>query len=352
MPNIRDIMERAITPSPQRPEAPAQQPLFMPDASGVSADDIVSATPSAYTFPTDMDATIFAPANDLDAFSDPFHVSRKRRGDLEQYVDAIAAAKKLKTDQAFELRRFSKASVEEREVLQYAVLLQVRDTANTRSNEGVTAFRIPNELKKNIDKYTMQILLSPVLLAYWGETPVNILLMLIKKNMWGLTERDKEDASRWQVVCSAVRNQIVQRRSDIKGHISKSLRLDNPLCRSLTIVELATGLSTMVKTSEITVTVEMLARIALLRSVLEERTDDKYWQIVDKALREVRARSVRENIPVRKIIAGFLTSDIERHHNPEIGQLQVVAQSGSQFETDKLVGMAKESSRDPSADAE
>ncbi|KIJ66643.1 hypothetical protein HYDPIDRAFT_166179 [Hydnomerulius pinastri MD-312] len=294
------------SPSPQDSD-PAELPQTSREESVPRENPLLGnnpVTPAPRTNPEGLD---------LSATSSTSATAAKRRLSAVQFVDVYAFEKKLKPQEKGELVKFAKASDTERLIMQHAILLKLTSSGvgTGAATHAVLAWEVPDKIKKNIDKYVMRILLSPNLAKYFGNSPIQTLMGIIKtKSHWGLPADVDLHEDKWDKLVAHVRNRFIQRRSDIKTQITLSF---SPQTKAQDIVTLCTKLAAYGNLgTDIVVTVQLCARVAYLRQCLKTNPKSpNYWKLVDSGLETLRTKAKESNDPAQltKRFATILKDD-------------------------------------------
>ncbi|KAI0365427.1 hypothetical protein BV20DRAFT_982546 [Pilatotrama ljubarskyi] len=291
-----------------------------------------------------------------------------RPGNLLQFAEREAAVHKLQGDTKAAFVKWTKASTAEREAAIGAMLFSIEAQLKTISLRGTSGstevvaapWTVPERIVKNINKYAICLLLSPNLAEYDGEGLVETLSSIVERKGWGLPDNlRKQDEEKWDCIVSCIRNHLTQRKSEIKKTLLQSVGMEDPSSRTVPaseatasgsasqhappghhakptwhIYQLCKHLTTaMGKKSGIntnlTVTLEMCARIAFLRSQLvawvkypyikDRKTgvvknySAHFYKFVDKGLEAFRAegqgdpQKIHAYVTVYMLFMAYLT---------------------------------------------
>ncbi|KAF7296425.1 hypothetical protein HMN09_01112900 [Mycena chlorophos] len=183
------------------------------------------------------------------------------------------------------------------------------------------SFEPSEALLKNIKKYAMAILLSPRQARYKGNEPVRVLLNLLKTHRFDLPPGIEHNAADYDTLKRAVRGIFTQLRADIKKEVSLPhrwatrtvTRRVKAAARCDTIYKLT---QTIVAGTDCVVTVELCARVALMRYIwLETYESDtsKFWDEVDALLAEIRSKAKGDQQQVTRAFRVTLKKDRETY---------------------------------------
>ncbi|OBZ68285.1 hypothetical protein A0H81_11945 [Grifola frondosa] len=248
----------------------------------------------------------------------------KRRHSQLQYVDRQAIAKRLKPE--------SRTS--------YATPIVEKE------------WKVPKPIKDQMNKYVIRVLLSPKIGEYDGNGPVDTIMRILERKLWGLslTVRHDEDG-KWEVLLACARELVTQRKGEIKKQLDASLGGEETvngatvIKKSKDIVTVAQNLTRIgIKTiiTNLTVTAPMCARIAFLRGVLRELPaalpkGTSYWKIVDEKLDNIRVKYKHDDHKITKHFFAILEKDQERHGSTAVSSLADAGTSFHQGEVDSYL---------------
>ncbi|KAH9925297.1 uncharacterized protein B0H18DRAFT_1119495 [Fomitopsis serialis] len=304
------------------PLEPAAALPIQEDADlGPVSNDITSATPSPRVSPSpglnDNDS-VLPPENPS---TTPLQSATLRRDAELQYLDAQAAAKRLTPEAKGELKRFILAGDSERQVMAYATALAIAQSLGAlTAPEG--PWKIPDELKTNINKYAIRLLLCSEIGIYDGDVPVNKVMALVETKLLSgthLANARHTDDGKWAILEDCARHCLTQRKGDIKKRIEKSFnrsefsQLEAPYKKGTHLVKLTQSIvqigTKSVKHTGVVATAALCARIAILRDVLKSNPDNEnYWAVVDETLRKIRTKG-KDAAGISKVVQKYVDKD-------------------------------------------
>ncbi|KAH9947865.1 hypothetical protein B0H21DRAFT_304590 [Amylocystis lapponica] len=252
---------------------------------------------------------------------------RTRQGQL-QFLDGQAIQKKLKLSTKEELRKYILAPDAEREVMMAANVFAIRDalmSIETSTAAVQETWEVPEKIQRNIKKYALRILLSPVIAEYDGAPALKLLMDIVERKLCsGLSKSIRhDDDGKWDKLTEVARYSLTQFKSSIKKAISKSYNhfekiVQNAPCASgQDIIALCKHLTQIGKksagTTNLVVTAEMCGRISVLRYVMIDKPDStEYWADVDKKLARTREMGKNDPKKISKLILASLDEDRRR----------------------------------------
>ncbi|KJA14957.1 hypothetical protein HYPSUDRAFT_149710, partial [Hypholoma sublateritium FD-334 SS-4] len=144
-------------------------------------------------------------------------------------------------------------------------------------------YQLSEELKTNINNYSVAVMLSVNVSAYKGGVPRNHVLDILKRYRFDLPPGIEHDLANWEKISAYVSYALTQTRSKVKKAIRESIKANtNIFTLSQAIVQ-----STPCRT-----TVQLCARVALMRAIHEEcNGGEKYWNLIDARLEFIRSRA-------------------------------------------------------------
>ncbi|KAJ7635601.1 hypothetical protein DFH06DRAFT_1336619 [Mycena polygramma] len=178
------------------------------------------------------------------------------------------------------------------------------------------AFEVSPHLLKNIQNYAAAVFTSSKLSAYKGSTPVNIILNILKQIRADLPAGIKNDPADYFKLVSAIQDAFTQLRSKCKKALAVSVKankLDKTYGPGPTHQNIFKLTQTLVEGTRCTVTVELCARVALMRSVFLEEAGPKYWDQLDISLASIRSESKGDAKMITRAFRHILTTDQSLH---------------------------------------
>ncbi|KAJ7025229.1 hypothetical protein C8F04DRAFT_1129352 [Mycena alexandri] len=238
-------------------------------------------------------------------------------GNMLGLAKHCAAHKRLKPSQTTELEAFAGDSVAARQVKLYAISLSIE--AKLESIVAATPeFSVSASLDKNIRQLAYGVMVSVKISSYKGSIATAHLLNILKKQRLGLPPGIEFIASDWARVKSRAEYHLTQCRATFKKWLIASMPSKVSSAEHTNIFALG---QRFVKDTQTVLTVELCARIALMRQRYILFPGDSFWDELDKRLVWMRKQA---NHDAAKIARGFklvLAEDREKHGNSADYQL-------------------------------
>ncbi|KAG9088635.1 hypothetical protein FS749_002009 [Ceratobasidium sp. UAMH 11750] len=243
--------------------------------------------------------------------------STSNQASLRQYAQGLVTLKKLNNNSVQELHRFSTASEPEREMMGFALGLEMRDTLSSVAT-AVVSSGIHPDLIKNIKNYTAAAFFSPRIRYYSaprGSKRSSELQNLVL-NMLQLTRvphlPPSNDAAGEKKVLALAGSELTDYRSDVKTEMSKRKE-------GVAKTDIGSFTAHLTRNVRIKITKEHYGRIAFLsrewrlwnsRPLTDKKMAAmKYWEWVDKALERVRERTGTDAATVQSYFEAVLRED-------------------------------------------
>ncbi|KDQ20411.1 hypothetical protein BOTBODRAFT_169169 [Botryobasidium botryosum FD-172 SS1] len=230
--------------------------------------------------------------------------------DHSYQVTAIrwASAKGLHMDQQDALVKYGHAHPVERQIMLFAEVMALGNKVETII-AAQPEYRISEALDINIKELVQAVMLSPKLVSYKGNAPLNIILDILKRVRYDLPAGIENTPSDWAKVVARVQYHLTQTRSEMKKDVVESIKGVDPQTHD-SIIELTLSLA---KGTNLTVNISMCARVALLRYVIGLCKRQNYWDVVDDVLAQIRKKSARNNAKYIKYFSKYLADDCAAH---------------------------------------
>ncbi|EIN05336.1 hypothetical protein PUNSTDRAFT_137449 [Punctularia strigosozonata HHB-11173 SS5] len=240
----------------------------------------------------------------------PSRTSRKRTADdLGQLATAEARRLKLPKAEGDELVQFAQAPDGDHVIRLAAMILDLQRTIG-RLTPPDAVWPMPESLRKKIDLHAVTLLLSPNIPFYRDDIKETLLTLLENHPSWGVPINARNDESQWSTIVLRVARKLTDARHKIRSHILKSLGDQQKdaqtgtvtFTNSTNIYDLCKLLCKIVPQHKLVVTLEMMARVSVLRNILAcnlEHPD--FWIFADKELEGLRngaqdAKDLSDNI--------------------------------------------------------
>ncbi|KAJ7137414.1 hypothetical protein C8R43DRAFT_832669, partial [Mycena crocata] len=197
-----------------------------------------------------------------------------------------------------------------------ATLLQVSNQIS-KIITSAPPFEVTQAMQKNISNYAAIILLSTKISAYRGAVPLNTLLKIIKKNRFGIPVGLENDVAEWNKVITASQEALTQLRSKLKklvfGCEFEDQQNDKIQARSEDHQNIFKLTQIFVDGTQCSVSVELCARIALMRQIYLEEAGSQFWAKVDVALAAIRTEGNGDAKRVARAFRHILKTDQQLH---------------------------------------
>ncbi|KAI0819959.1 hypothetical protein BC628DRAFT_1399598 [Trametes gibbosa] len=254
--------------------------------------------------------------------------------DLTQHADWAARRVRLKTSGTQELKKIAQLNPAQREVLTMALLLKLSEKIEAIIPADAQ-WTMSENLKEKIEQYTFAVLCSPKLELYVEKQgPTKLLTNILERHpSWGYTKDVKNDKYKRDIIVARVGTRFTDRRSDMKEIIvlslgpelqpppskspSDSSTPNKPAAKQINVVTLCESIIAKGPRSiceDVTVTLQMCARVAFLRKIMvallknPQLKFDRYWNLVDKQLEGLRV--LGEGAITRQLTA-YLKADLD-----------------------------------------
>ncbi|KAJ7878212.1 hypothetical protein B0H13DRAFT_2346752 [Mycena leptocephala] len=253
-------------------------------------------------------------------------------------VQRYSEKKRLRVDQATEVNLLLKDPPAFRHAKMLANLLHI----SNQLDAIVTAqppFEVSADLEKNIQKYAAAVLLSSKISAYKGAVPTNILLNILKKHRFGLPPDIENNPANFAKVVGTVQEAFTQLRAKFKKALFTSLKVNKtdkkiaPGPEHQNIFKLT---QIFVDGTQCTVTIELCARVALMRSIFLQDSGPKFWDKLDAGLAAIRSAAEGNAKKITKAFRHILTKD-QNEHGVKDYEISDASVDNFQQEVDDLI---------------
>ncbi|KAK7027217.1 hypothetical protein R3P38DRAFT_2777280 [Favolaschia claudopus] len=230
-------------------------------------------------------------------------------------IQRYCEKKRLRADQTNEVIRL----VHEPPGVSHGKLLANIFQVSNQITAIVTAqapWEVSTGLLKNIDNYGAAVFLSTKISAYKGSVPTNTLLNILKRLRFDLPPNIENNPADYLKLVAAVQEAFTQLRAKVKKMLFASLKVNKsdktiaPGPDHQNIFKLTLAL---VDGTQCTVTVELCARVALMRSVYLRDSGPKFWDKLDSTLAEIRNNAEGDAKKLTRAFRHILTKDQELH---------------------------------------
>ncbi|KAH7316369.1 hypothetical protein B0J17DRAFT_751019 [Rhizoctonia solani] len=234
----------------------------------------------------------------------PTHVS------LHQYAPGLASSKKLSDNSVQELHRFATSSAPERDMMAFALNLELRDILKTIS-KAVVSTNVHPDLRKHIKTYTAALFFSPALPYYSAprggtrnkELPRTVLRMLNSCQVANIPPPSNHAAT----------EKLGKRKQGASG------------------MDLGSFVASLTRNTTIKVTKEHYGRVAFLSREYRrwdsrdataggELTTIGFWDWVDKALDQARKKYGKQPAAINRYFQSVIEED-EKLFSKAVGKV-------------------------------
>ncbi|KAJ7354127.1 hypothetical protein DFH08DRAFT_984407 [Mycena albidolilacea] len=224
-------------------------------------------------------------------------VARRKRPveDMTQYAGDVARVHKLVKVDHDELTSFSNLGCAEQAITMMGHILALKHQQSLIQPAEV-AWVVPKRLHTKIDEHAAVLIADASIPAYRNDKigPGKLLMDIVLANPgWGFSAHMKLEKDAMDTLSSEISRVLTGKRNLVKAAIRTSLG-SPPLAGqtsrpgSLDIVELSNLIISKLKV-RVKVDLRLCGRVAVLRKLITETTDAKYWGAVDTKLADVRA---------------------------------------------------------------
>ncbi|KAJ6551558.1 hypothetical protein B0H19DRAFT_1264220 [Mycena capillaripes] len=178
------------------------------------------------------------------------------------------------------------------------------------------SFAVSQELKLDIQRFALAVLLSPKLGMYQGDVPIQHVMYIVKKHCFNLPPGIENNPADMDKIEKAVQEALTQHRSTCKKLFA------------------SVKVSSFVDGTKCCITNALCSRIALMRDVYLQNSGQSFWTNLDKALTTMRDVANRSDKVRDDLFEGLITHNKELH-----GAVDIVYQTSNdvQQEVDDLI---------------
>ncbi|KAJ6602499.1 hypothetical protein DFH09DRAFT_1470145 [Mycena vulgaris] len=294
------------------PSTPARNPLS--DVfSAMEEDSPVAPSPTAAAHKRSHDAMGSNSDDEDDDAPAPVFVLPNQN--TVKAIQRYAERKRLRADQSTEVNIFLQDPAAVRDA---KILVNLFHVSNQLAKIVTAAppYTVSPSLEKNLHNYAAAILLSSKISAYKGAVPTNILLNILKKHRFDLPVGIENNPADYAKLVAAVQDAYTQLRSKFKKALNASLKANKqdkalaPGPKHLNIFKLT---QIFVEGTQCSVTVELCARVALMRKTFLVDSGSKFWDSLDASLAEIREKAGGKAKKIAKAFRHILEQDQELH---------------------------------------
>ncbi|KAI9069770.1 hypothetical protein FKP32DRAFT_1586642 [Trametes sanguinea] len=198
----------------------------------------------------------------------------------------VGSAKRLRGEHQQELEVFASDALRVQNIKLFAELKSVSSRLEKIVNTS-PAYQVSESLAKNIYSYALGVMFSSKLAAYKGTVPLNHVLDIVKCFRFDIPKGIEHNPADWAKIVGEAQDALTQIRSKIKKALRASLKPDNSADHQ-NIYNLTQEL---IAKSSCKVTIQLCARVALMRAVYMEDPSGRYWNSVDDYLSKIRTHA-------------------------------------------------------------
>ncbi|KAJ7829837.1 hypothetical protein B0H13DRAFT_2434808 [Mycena leptocephala] len=225
---------------------------------------------------------------------------KRRAEDLTQFAGEVSRAHKLAKTDHDDLARFSKVCLSfswtGEQMVYLAGQLLALGHGQKLIQPAAQDWKTPKQLGAKIESKARTLVADSTIPAYRDDKigPSKLLMDMVLANpSWGFPSELKDDTYAVDVVGSLISKTLINKRNIIKAAILGSLGSDpaeGATLRqgALNIVQLVAVIFEKLKVKSTRPDLRMRGRVAVLRKLMSEKNDSKYWGDVDKKLANVR----------------------------------------------------------------
>ncbi|KAJ7867709.1 hypothetical protein B0H14DRAFT_3441630 [Mycena olivaceomarginata] len=224
------------------------------------------------------------------------------------FARQYATHKHLKPSQVTEVEAFAADPLAARQVKLFTLVLGVSSKLESIV-AAQPAFKVSPSLVKNLWQLAHGIMILSRLASYKGELTKKHLLNIVKKNRFDLPPGIENVASDWGLVKSRGEYHLTQVRATYKKFLKNSMP-EGPSSGHTNIFALSQH---FVKDTETTLTVELCARIALMRQQYKFYPGDDFWDKLNAELAWMRKQAGYDEHKIAKAFKQVLADDRASH---------------------------------------
>ncbi|KAJ7771169.1 hypothetical protein B0H14DRAFT_3590530 [Mycena olivaceomarginata] len=267
--------------------------------------------------------------------------------DLSQFAGEVSRVHKLKKEDHEALIGFSSLGRGEQMVSLAGQLLAI-------AHHQSLIQPVPKEWKDKLGATAGPLMVDPSIPAYRDANigPKRLLLDMVHANpAWGFPVELKDEKYATDALGTAISVILANKRNLVKNVILGSLGSDpeNPdadLLRpdAMNIVDLAKAILVKLKVKSVPLDIRMCGRVAVLRQLVLESDDNKYWSSVDKDLASVRIKYPDPVLQSRFIKRYILDPDFQTYGAVDLTSLATPSARATSSSTAPLAHAAAHTS--------
>ncbi|KAJ7495329.1 hypothetical protein FB451DRAFT_1387367 [Mycena latifolia] len=232
-------------------------------------------------------------------------------GNMLAFAKRYATHKRLKPSQIGEVEAFAGDSVAARQIKLFTLALSL----DTKLDSIITAtpgFKVSAALEKNLRQLAHGVMTSSRVSSYKGQIVTKHVLNIVKKNRFDLPPGIEFVASDWGLVKSRAEYHLTQVRGQYNKFLKASMPRNTEPKDHTNIFVLG---QRFVKDCNTVLTVELCARIALMRKYFILFPGDNFWNKLDENLAWIRANAKYDETKIAKAFKLILNNDRASHGN-------------------------------------
>ncbi|KAJ6589470.1 hypothetical protein B0H19DRAFT_1226963 [Mycena capillaripes] len=224
------------------------------------------------------------------------------------FARQYATHKRLKPSQVTEVEVFAADTLAVRQVKLFTIVQHLTSKVDAMV-AAQPVFKVLPALDKNLKQLAHGVTISSRLASYKGELAKKHLLNIVKVRRFDLPLGIEHVASDWGLVKSRAEYHLTQTRASFKKIITRSMP-KGPSTDHTNIFGLG---QSFVKDTETVLTVELCARIALMRQQYKLYPGDNFWDKLDERLAWLRKTANYDEHKIAKAFKLVLAEDRAAH---------------------------------------
>ncbi|KAJ7707164.1 hypothetical protein B0H16DRAFT_1824389 [Mycena metata] len=257
----------------------------------------------------------------------PLQRRKRPAEDMSQLAEDVSREHKLSKSDHDVLVGFSKLGRAEQSISMMGTLLALGHRQRLLQPAD-TPWVVPKRLHAKIDEQASILMADPSLPSYRDAKigASKLLMDLILANpTWGFNEQAQAELDAEDSLTTTISKVLIAKRNLVKSTIYSSLGkkpTDGGMSRpgALDVVELSTLILSKLKVRG-RVDLRMCGRVAILRQLILEKSDAKYWGDVDKQLEGIRTQHPDAKTQSKWIKQCMLEPDLARYKHVDLRRL-------------------------------
>jgi len=229
--------------------------------------------------------------------------------DMTQFADYVARHLKLKADRKASLLQFSKLGSPEQRITMAAHFFKFAERQE-ELQPAEAVFTLTETAKKNIDRMSFLVSLSPSVPAYLESSGAFSLIMeKLEKKYLSM----KKDDPQYITIAARIRDKCTDVRYTTKKEIMGSIGTVDPNdeTKQIDAKDIVTLCEDILDKTGLSPTLEMCGQLSFLRHVYAKgpAKDPKYWKVVDQQLVKIRKKHKDDKRKIHKVFKKILDDD-------------------------------------------